>query len=85
MKNNKVVLAYSGGLDTSFCLKKLIDDEYDVYPILVNTGGFSESDLKLIKYNTKAIGCNKFECIKPIENYKLNKYCLMKVFKGMSF
>lgn len=69
MKNNKVVLAYSGGLDTSFCLKKLIDDEYDVYPILVNTGGFSESDLKLIKYNTKAIGCNKFECINAEKDF----------------
>ena len=39
MKNNKVVLAYSGGLDTSFCLKKLIDEGFDVHPILVNTCG----------------------------------------------
>ena len=63
MKNNKVVLAYSGGLDTSFCLKKLIDEGFDVHPILINTGGFSKSDLKLIKYNSKVIGSNNFQCI----------------------
>ena len=63
MKNNKVVLAYSGGLDTSFCLKKLIDEGFDVYPILINTGGFTKSDLKLIKYNSKVIGSNNFQCI----------------------
>ena len=63
MKNNKVVLAYSGGLDTSFCLKKLIDEGFDVYPILINTGGFTKSDLKLIKYNSKVIGSKKFQCI----------------------
>ena len=63
IKNNKVVLAYSGGLDTSFCLKKLIDEGFDVYPILINTGGFTKSDLKLIKYNSKVIGSNNFQCI----------------------
>jgi argininosuccinate synthase len=63
MKNNKVVLAYSGGLDTSFCLKKLIDEGFDVHPILINTGGFTKNDLKLIKYNSKVIGSNNFQCI----------------------
>ncbi len=63
MKNNKVVLAYSGGLDTSFCLKKLIDEGFEVHPILINTGGFTKSDLKLIKYNSKVIGSNNFQCI----------------------
>ena len=54
MKNNKVVLAYSGGLDTSFCLKKLIDEGFDVYPILINTGGFTKSDLK--SHNNRNLG-----------------------------
>ena len=69
MKNNKVVLAYSGGLDTSFCLKKLIDEGFDVHPILINTGGFTKSDLKLIKYNSKVIGSNKFECINAEKDF----------------
>ena len=69
MKNNKVVLAYSGGLDTSFCLKKLIDEGFDVYPILINTGGFTKSDLKLIKYNSKVIGSKKFQCINAEKDF----------------
>ena len=69
MKNNKVVLAYSGGLDTSFCLKKLIDEGFDVHPILINTGGFTKSDLKLIKYNSKVIGSKKFKCINAEKDF----------------
>ena len=69
MKKNKVVLAYSGGLDTSFCLKKLIDEGFDVHPILINTGGFTKSDLKLIKYNSKIIGSNKFKCINAEKDF----------------
>ncbi|EZH72197.1 argininosuccinate synthase [Aquimarina atlantica] len=43
----KVVLAYSGGLDTSYCVKYLIHEKnLDVHTILVNTGGFSEKELK---------------------------------------
>lgn len=69
MNNNKIVLAYSGGLDTSFCLKKLIDEGFDVHPILINTGGFTKSDLKLIKYNSKIIGSNKFKCINAEKDF----------------
>ncbi|PKV51981.1 argininosuccinate synthase [Aquimarina sp. MAR_2010_214] len=43
----KVVLAYSGGLDTSYCVKYLIHEKnLAVHTILVNTGGFSEKELK---------------------------------------
>ena len=38
MKNKTIILAYSGGLDTSFCLKRLSSDGFDVHAILVNTG-----------------------------------------------
>ena len=69
MKNNKVVLAYSGGLDTSFCLKKLIDEGFDVHPILINTGGFTKSDLKLIKNNSEVIGSKKFQCINAEKDF----------------
>ena len=42
----KVVVAYSGGLDTSYCVKHLIHDKnMEVHTILVNTGGFSEEEL----------------------------------------
>ncbi|MCK8523414.1 argininosuccinate synthase [Aquimarina sp. D1M17] len=42
----KVVLAYSGGLDTSYCVKYLINEKnLEVHTILVNTGGFSNEEL----------------------------------------
>jgi len=43
----KVVVAYSGGLDTSYCVKYLIHEKkLEVHTILVNTGGFSEEELQ---------------------------------------
>jgi len=53
----KVVLAFSGGLDTSFCAKYLSEDKgYDVYTAVANTGGFSESDLKVIEDKAYRLG-----------------------------
>ncbi|MDR0413584.1 MAG: argininosuccinate synthase [Dysgonamonadaceae bacterium] len=47
MNKQKVVLAYSGGLDTSFCAMYLSQElGYEVYTALANTGGFSEEELK---------------------------------------
>ena len=44
--NNKVVLAYSGGLDTSYCVKHLTKDlGLEVYAITVNTGGFDDDEI----------------------------------------
>ena len=43
----KVVLAYSGGLDTSYCVKYLSEElGLEVYTALANTGGFTEAELK---------------------------------------
>ena len=42
----KVVLAYSGGLDTSYCVKNLSEElGLEVYTALANTGGFTEAEL----------------------------------------
>jgi hypothetical protein len=44
----KVVLGFSGGLDTTFCVKYLGEDQgYEVHSIIVNTGGFTEEELKM--------------------------------------
>ena len=49
MKKEKVVLAFSGGLDTSFCAKYLTEDcGYELYTAIANTGGFSKEELKNI-------------------------------------
>ena len=41
MKHSKLVLAYSGGLDTSYSLRKLSKEGYEVHAVSINTGGFS--------------------------------------------
>ena len=40
----KIVLAFSGGLDTSFCVPYLIEKNFEVHTIFVNTGGISKSE-----------------------------------------
>jgi argininosuccinate synthase len=41
-----VVLGFSGGLDTSYCVKYLTDEKgYEVHSVIVNTGGFTEEEL----------------------------------------
>ena len=39
----KIVLAFSGGLDTSFCVPYLIDKGFEVHTIFVNTGGITKN------------------------------------------
>jgi argininosuccinate synthase len=56
----KVVLAFSGGLDTSFCAMYLSQEKgYEVYTALANTGGFSEADLKKIEERAYQLGAKK--------------------------
>jgi argininosuccinate synthase len=54
--NQKLVLAFSGGLDTSFCVKYLKDKGYEVHSALVDTGGFSLAELKTIEDRAKYLG-----------------------------
>lgn len=57
MNKKKVVLAFSGGLDTSFAVKYLSEDcGYDVYTAIANTGGFSQEELKKIEKRAMALG-----------------------------
>ena len=53
----KVVLAYSGGLDTSYCVKYLQNElNLEVYSALVNTGGFTASELKEVEKKAYEMG-----------------------------
>ena len=60
MKKEKVVLAFSGGLDTSFCAMYLTQEKgYEVYTALANTGGFNEEELKKIEERAYKLGSKK--------------------------
>ena len=55
--NNKVVLAFSGGLDTTFCVPYLKNEKgLEVHTIMVNTGGFSEAEAKAIEERALTLG-----------------------------
>ena len=56
----KIVLAYSGGLDTSYCLKKFSEDQYEVHAITIDTGGFSDIEKSNIKKRALLIGAKKY-------------------------
>lgn len=66
----KVVLGFSGGLDTSFCVKYLTEEKgYEVHSILVNTGGFSDQELDRIEEHAKALGVKSHKTVNAIKNY----------------
>lgn len=66
----KVVLAFSGGLDTSFCLKYLsVEKGYDVYTAIANTGGFNEAELEAIEKRAYALGSVKHVTIDVTQEY----------------
>ncbi len=70
MSTKKVVLAFSGGLDTSFCVKYLVEDKgYEVYSVLVDTGGFSESELKAVEARAYSLGVKNHTTISQIDDY----------------
>lgn len=70
MENNKVVLAFSGGLDTSFCVKYLSEDKgLEVHSVVVNTGGFDEAEIKRIEDRAKSLGVKSHKTIDETDNY----------------
>ena len=69
-ENKKVVLAYSGGLDTTYCaiyLKKI--KRLEVHALTVNTGGFSTEELNAIEKRALALGVASFKSVDVTEEY----------------
>ncbi|MBO9570663.1 MAG: argininosuccinate synthase [Chitinophagaceae bacterium] len=70
MSSKKVVLGFSGGLDTSYCVKYLHEDlGYEVHSITVNTGGFSSEELKQIENHAYTLGVKTHTTVDAVKTY----------------
>ena len=71
----KLVIAYSGGLDTSYCAVSL-SKEYDVHAVSVNTGGFTQNEINQIEENAYKMGVSTYKNIDAIFTFydKVIKY-----------
>ena len=66
----KIVLGFSGGLDTSYCVKYLHEDlGYEVHSITVNTGGFSKEEVKQIEEHAYKLGVKTHTTVDAVESY----------------
>jgi len=70
MKKDKIVLAFSGGLDTSYCVKYLKHEkQFDVYSAIVNTGGFSKTELVEVADKAISLGVVNHETLEETQAY----------------
>jgi argininosuccinate synthase len=66
----KVILGFSGGLDTTFCVKYLTEDKgLEVHSVIVNTGGFSPQELKKIEAHAYALGVKTHTTVDAVKDY----------------
>lgn len=75
----KIVLGFSGGLDTSYCVKYLGEDKgYEVHSVIVNTGGFSAEELKQIEAHAYKLGVKSHTTVDAVQSYydRIIKYLI---------
>ncbi len=65
----KLVLAYSGGLDTSYCVKSLSEQGYEVHAVSVNTGGFDQEEVQALEKKAIALGAHSYTSIEAVETF----------------
>jgi argininosuccinate synthase len=66
----KLILAYSGGLDTSYCAKYLSKEKgYEVHAVSVNTGGFSSEEIKNIERKALELGAASYTSIDAVQTF----------------
>jgi argininosuccinate synthase len=79
MSDKKIVLGFSGGLDTTYCVKYLTDEKgYEVHSIIVNTGGFSDDELKKIEAHAYKLGVKTHTSVDAVKGYydRIIKYLI---------
>lgn len=74
----KLVIAYSGGLDTSYCAVRLSKAGYNVHAVSVNTGGFTAVEIKEIEANAYKMGVSTYKNLDAISTFykKVIKYLI---------
>src|SRR3989344_2289082 len=66
----KLVLAFSGGLDTTYCLKHLSEDRgFEVHTVIVDTGGFSKEELVDIEKKAFELGVTNHKVVYQTPKY----------------
>ena len=66
----KVVVGFSGGLDTTFCVKYLtLEKGLEVHSVIVNTGGFTEEELKKVEAHAYALGVKTHTTVNAVQGY----------------
>ncbi len=69
MNKKKVVVAFSGGLDTSYTVMKLAQDGYEVHAACANTGGFSAEQLRTNEENAYKLGATQYVTLDVTQEY----------------
>src|SRR5215211_3744127 len=75
----QIILGFSGGLDTSYCVKYLAEEKgFDVHSIIVNTGGFTKEELKAIEEHAYKLGVKNHTTIDAVKTYydRIIKYLI---------
>ena len=78
LKGAKIVLGFSGGLDTTFCVKYFQELEAEIHSIIVNTGGFSKEELEKIEAHAYKLGVKTHTTIDAVNSYydRIIKYLI---------
>lgn len=72
-QQKKIVLAFSGGLDTSYCVPYLKEQhQAEIHTVLVNTGGFSPQELDNIQQHAYSLGSHTHQTLERTEDYYSN-------------
>src|SRR5215204_7513727 len=66
----RIVLGFSGGLDTTYCVKYLSEEKgYEVHSVIVNTGGFTKDELKKIEAHAYQLGVASHATVDAVKTY----------------
>jgi argininosuccinate synthase len=77
--SKKVVLGFSGGLDTTYCVKYFTEElGYEVHSVIVNTGGFTEEELEKVESHAYKLGVKTHTTVNAVKSYydKIIKYLI---------